>query len=177
MISPKLFRLIKSQYDLPINSLHGLPHWKHVEALGRRLATSTKADLRVITLFAYLHDSCRKNDDFDPEHGVRAVKFVKELFEAKMLNITTKQLETLVFACQFHNQKQIKPKNITVATCWDADKLDLERMGTTPDSNYLFTEVAKKYNAAGPGASLAIRELAGFLLSKYNLLTQTGKEI
>jgi uncharacterized protein len=34
--------------------------------------------------------------------------------------------------------------NITVQTCWDADRLDLGRVGTTPDPRYLCTAAAKQ---------------------------------
>jgi len=40
--------------------------------------------------------------------------------------------------------------NATVATCWDADRLDLGRVGIKPDARYLFSDEAKEIaNAAG----------------------------
>lgn len=34
-------------------------------------------------------------------------------------------------------------ENPTIATCWDADRLDIWRVGYSVDTNYLFTERAK----------------------------------
>jgi len=33
--------------------------------------------------------------------------------------------------------------NATVATCWDADRLDLGRVDIKPDTRYLFSDEAK----------------------------------
>ena len=37
-----------------------------------------------------------------------------------------------------------RPDCITINTCWDADRLDLGRVGITPDSKYLFNAEAKR---------------------------------
>jgi uncharacterized protein len=46
-------------------------------------------------------------------------------------------------ACAGHTHERTHP-DVTVQTCWDADRLDLGRVGTTPDPNWLCTEVAKR---------------------------------
>lgn len=139
-----LLQRIKDQYQLNLNSDHGISHWKRVDKIGLYLSKETGADTTVVSLFAYLHDSKRTNEDYDPEHGELAAIFAGELYEEKLLDVTVSQLNNLVTACKFHSQSEIKPANITVATCWDADRLDLWRLGATPDSEYLFSNAAKK---------------------------------
>ena len=39
---------------------------------------------------------------------------------------------------------QISPFPFTIQTCWDADRLDLGRVGITPDPSWLCTEAAKR---------------------------------
>src|SRR3989344_3443004 len=139
-----LLQRIKDQYKLDLNSEHGIYHWNTVNEIGLYLSKETKADKTVVSLFAYLHDSKRINEDYDPEHGVRAALFARELYDEKLIDITADQLENLMTACKFHSQSEIKPDNITIATCWDADRLDLWRLGATPDPEFLFSDYAKK---------------------------------
>ena len=37
-----------------------------------------------------------------------------------------------------------KIDDVTIQTCWDADRLDLWRIGIEPRPEYLYTEMAKK---------------------------------
>jgi uncharacterized protein len=46
-------------------------------------------------------------------------------------------------ACAGHTHEQTHT-DITIQTCWDADRLDLGRVGITPDPKYLCTEAAKR---------------------------------
>ena len=60
---------IKSQYQLDLNYLHGISHWERVNKIGLYLSKETKADTTVLSLFAYLHDSKRIDEESDSEHG------------------------------------------------------------------------------------------------------------
>ena len=46
-------------------------------------------------------------------------------------------------ACQGHTHERTHP-DVTIQTCWDADRLDLGRVGITPHPSRLCTEVAKR---------------------------------
>ena len=133
-----LIKIIKDQFKLGLNGDHGLKHWQHVEKIGNYLASHTGADGQIISLFAYLHDSKREDEYDDPEHGKRSANFAKELHDKKLLSISKKQ---------FHSQPNTKSNDVTIQTCWDADRLDLVRLGITPKNEFLFTEKAKKKEA------------------------------
>lgn len=139
-----LLEIVKSQFKLDINGDHGISHWERVEKIGLYLAKETKADTEVVKLFALLHDSKREDEDKDPEHGFRAAKFAQELYQQKKLQISRHQLRLLITACTKHSNPYAKSGSITVQTCWDSDRLDLWRLGITPDDNFLYTEYAKK---------------------------------
>jgi uncharacterized protein len=148
----KLFNIatenIKGQHKLDIHSLHGISHWRRVWEIGLYLTEKTGADLRVVTLFAVLHDSCRENDGIDPQHGSRAVKYILELNNKGLLPIdNAKQLSQLMCACEHHNKKDAESNDITIKTCWDADRLDLYRVGKIPNPTFLYTEVGKSRGA------------------------------
>jgi uncharacterized protein len=101
-----------------------------------------KADKTVCQLFALVHDSKRENEDADPEHGDRAADWVEELYEAGRLPITAAQKELLTCACRLHEKGQVSG-DPTVGVCWDADRLDLTRVGITPDPKLLSTKAGK----------------------------------
>lgn len=140
----KLLDLIISQFKLDINSEHGLSHWRRVEKIGNYLFRHTKENLEIINFFAYFHDSKRENNGYDPEHGLRASFFIKWLYNKNVLNISKNQLDRLVFACEHHNDSKSKSNDITIQICWDADRLDLWRVGIVPVPSFLNTNFAKR---------------------------------
>lgn len=138
-----LLQVILAQFKLGPNSIHGIEHWKRVEKLGLMLADKTGADKCVVSLFAHLHDSKRENESLDPKHGARAAVFLSELYKARDVSISEKQLEQLLSACRYHCDPAAKSDDMTVMTCWDADRLDLWRIGEIPDPKQLNTDVAR----------------------------------
>lgn len=96
----------------------------------------------MVTLFAYLHDSCRFNDGSDYEHGPRAVKLIMTM-QGKIFTITQEQLDLLTEACQGHTSGGCND-NPTIGACWDADRLDLGRVGKTPAARLMSTPPGKK---------------------------------
>ena len=143
MTAADLRKMILAKFELGVDSIHGIGHWHRVANLGLMLAEKTGADKHVISLFAYLHDSNRENELMDPEHGARAADFVLELHKSGTIDVSKKQLEQLTYACRYHSDPTAKSEDITVMTCWDADRLDLWRVGETPDPARLNTDAAR----------------------------------
>lgn len=125
-------------------SKHGISHWERVRIIGEYLAKYTGADPEVVYFFAYCHDVKRENEGDDPLHGLRAADFVQGYFQPEYEDLSTKQIEQLKYACGFHCQSGAKSDDVTIQTCWDADRLDLWRVGMIPDPYFLSTEEAKK---------------------------------
>ncbi len=140
-ISEPLLDFLQSNFQLNWQGIHGIRHWSRVRANGLKLAKETGADPQVIELFAFLHDSCRQDEDRDSQHGQRAAVLVRAL-QGTFFNLTTEQLEKLAEACAGHTH-QASHADITIATCWDADRLDLGRTGIEPDPARLCTEAAR----------------------------------
>ena len=140
----KVAEMAGSQFKLGEDSHHGIQHWQTVKRIGLRLAAGTDADWRVITLFAALHDAKRESDGNDSDHGKRAAEYALELHQQGLLPVEDKQLEQLVYACRHHADRHAKSDDLTIQTCWDADRLDLYRLGEIPDEKYLYTPEAKK---------------------------------
>jgi uncharacterized protein len=140
-VSEKLISRIKEEFVLDWNGIHGYPHWIRVRENGLFLAKTTGANIKVVELFAFLHDSKRDNDRVDADHGRRAADFIKEL-QDDLIYLKTEDFDLLVFACEKHSNGIIEA-DITVQTCWDADRLDLGRVGIIPAPQYLSTSSAK----------------------------------
>jgi uncharacterized protein len=129
--------------QLPINwrGLHGLAHWARVYENGLRLAGRTGADTRVVELFALFHDSRRLNEHTDPEHGPRGAMLAEQL-RGSLFQMEDNLFQLLLAACRLHTTARTH-EDITVQTCFDADRLDLARVGKTVDPQLLCTEAAK----------------------------------
>jgi uncharacterized protein len=140
-VTPPLLQFLRGHFALDWTGIHGSPHWTRVRENGLRLAASTGANVRVVEAFAFLHDSCRLNDDYDPDHGRRAAKLVRGL-SGTLLTLSPEELVLLEIACEDHSHGK-KTGDVTVCTCWDADRLDLGRVGTRPHASRLCTSAAR----------------------------------
>jgi len=139
----ELINVIVSEFKIDFNSIHGISHWRKVREIGEFLTKRTGADAQVVNLFAYLHDSKRKDENDDFEHGKRASSFIKKLYKQGLIHISDYQLKDLLFVCEHHTDSSVKSDNITIQTCWDADRLDLGRVGIMPKKQFLNTDIAK----------------------------------
>jgi uncharacterized protein len=124
-------------------SIHGVDHWGRVLENGLRLAPLTGADPLVVSLFAIFHDCKRLCDGRDIHHGPRAAKFVYEV-AGYHLKLDGTQTILLAQAVAGHTNR-FRSTNPTLATCWDADRLDIPRIGHGTEINpfFLSTKAAK----------------------------------
>jgi uncharacterized protein len=129
------------------SSLHGPSHWIRVERNGLYLATSGGVDVKVVSLFALFHDARRKNDAGDPEHGKRGAALARRLCPSHV-DLSREPLDVLCWACAHHTE-EVLSDDPTVQACYDADRLDLPRVGIVPDPRFLNTDEAKRLAASG----------------------------
>ena len=133
--------------------IHGPPHWRSVAWTGLELLADTPAaDPAVVLLFAMFHDSMRLDDGHDPEHGPRAAAFAPTL-HGRHFHLAADQLDRLTRAIHDHTAGRFAG-DPTVAVCWDADRLNLWRIGVRPDPKYLSTAAARRAEAIERAAKL-----------------------
>jgi uncharacterized protein len=137
----KIRRLALDNYTLKLEGIHGISHWQRVQENGMRLARRNGANKDVVILFALLHDCCRKTDGRDIDHGPRAADFTSTLLGMQIQGEQS-ELEQLLVAIRDHTQI-IHSTDLTIGTCWDADRLDIGRIGIKPARKYFNTETAK----------------------------------
>ncbi|NDW11965.1 hypothetical protein D0T50_03555 [Bacteroides sp. 214] len=131
----KVIEFVTKGYKL--GDLHGLPHWQRVERNGSILA-QPGVNPYVVKLFAYFHDACRESDGRDIEHGIRAAKMIESLRSTLLKNLTNNEFLQLMAACELHTTT-IRVGDLTIDTCFDADRLDLGRCGIVIAPNRMAT--------------------------------------
>ena len=142
-LSKELIARLREHFALDWHGDHGASHWARVKKNGLLLAQETNADFEVIELFAFVHDSCRVDEWEDPDHGPRAAEYAERLRFEKLFTLGDSQFLQLQSACAGHTH-ETTIEDITIATCWDADRLDLPRVGITPDPRYMATDVGAR---------------------------------
>ena len=137
-----LWRIVTGQFPLGEDSDHGPDHWRRVEANGLFLSNATGADITVVRLFALFHDSRRETEFTDPNHGRRGAIYAGELRNIHF-QITDVQFDLLETACIWHTETT-HHQDPTIGTCWDADRLDLGRVGIITDPKYMSTKLGRQ---------------------------------
>jgi uncharacterized protein len=132
---------ILKDYALPVRGDHGVVHWARVLENGVRLAAVTGAKIEVVTLFALFHDSRRVNEFTDLNHGHRGARYARSL-RGRLIHLGETDFSLLYEACRLHTDG-LTDGDITVQTCWDADRLDLGRVGIEPEPELLCTDAAR----------------------------------
>ena len=136
-----LVHKVTAGFELDIEGIHGIRHWTRVLENGLRLAERNGANTSVIVAFALLHDCRRENDGYDPQHGYCGAEYGRHL-RRMMPTLSDQEFDLFHEAAAFHSDGLIDG-DLTVQTCWDADRLDLCRVGIRPDPSRLCNEEAK----------------------------------
>ena len=123
------------------DGFHGFDHWMRVLHNGRLLVDAEGANLKLVELFCLLHDTQRLNEDEDPSHGQRAAQFAETL-RGNWFELTDDEMDLLTEALTYHSDGYTEG-DTTVQVCWDADRLDLGRIGIRPAPERLCTDTAK----------------------------------
>jgi uncharacterized protein len=138
----QVVRAAKRRFVLDLHGIHGVPHWQRVRENGLRIARHSGARPLVVELFAFLHDCCREDDRSDPGHGERAAEFAQSL-RGTLIHLGDEEFALLHEAIRDH-ELGLTRGDVTVLTCWDADRLDLGRVRKRPSPRFLGTEYARR---------------------------------
>ena len=116
-------------------------HWGRVRHHAVAVARARGADLLVAELFAFLHDSQREDEWGDPHHGHRGADYARSL-QGVFFELKPAQLDRLAQAIRHHSGGEVST-DVTIQSCWDADRLDLGRVGIRPRADRLCTDAAR----------------------------------
>jgi uncharacterized protein len=133
---------ILNSYILPAWGYHGVVHWARVMENGLLVAEANGADRDVVALFALFHDSCRVNESRDNGHGLRGGELAQSL-RGTLIHLDDARFNLLFQACRLHTDG-LTEGDPTLQACWDADRLDLGRVGIMPKPDRLCTATARE---------------------------------
>lgn len=137
--------------------VHGQTHWAAVARNAVMLANRTDGANAYLGLaFALLHDCARKVDGDDPQHGARAAHRLIELEPLLPRPLTERDRARLIDALIRHDCGTTSDDPV-IGVCWDADRLDLGRVGVELDPTYFSTIVGETL------AELALFRCAGYV--------------
>lgn len=139
-VTLKLLKEIQKYYPLDWYGTHGVVHWSHVYENGMKLSKQKGVNRKILQLFSVFHDSQRQNEWHCENHGNRGAQLALKL--RSLCAVSDDEFELLTIACGHHTNSRTHD-NITVQACFDADRLDLGRVGIVPDPRYLCTPLAK----------------------------------
>ena len=126
-----------NRWPKDLGTTHGVEHWDRVARFGKMLYQEG-VDMDVVTTFAYLHDSERKDNCEDINHGKRASKLIDAIRTSLLSELNDKQITKLKQACELHTIKH-RTGDITIDACFDADRMDLLRVGIKPSPDKMAT--------------------------------------
>ena len=133
--------LVLDQYVLDKEGFHGPHHWERVLLNGLTLHSllPTHINKDAIFLFALFHDCKRENEGLDLLHGERGGNFFYDTVDKDFKLPSdiegpeiTKVVRDTFIACREHTNVLFN-RDPTIAACFDADRLDLMRVGIYPD--------------------------------------------
>ena len=113
----------------------------HIQYTGRLWQVLRTLIYGTVEQFSLLHHTQRRNERRDPSHGRRAARYAKFL-RGVWFDLPDKEMELLTEALKYHSDGYTEA-DITVQVCWDADRLDLGRVGIKPAPHRLCTASAK----------------------------------
>lgn len=137
-------------YNQNDKNIHGYKHSLRVSINTEILcdAYGIRSDISYqLKNFAFFHDLYRVNDGCDPEHGKRAaeaIKRSKEREHSQMRWIPDDIIDKLCFACKNHTHLH-KSGDPIIDICFDADRLDLPRVGIMPEPKKMATYIGAHY--------------------------------
>ena len=97
-----------------------------------------------------MHDTHGDNEFDDPEQGPRAAAYAQRLLDGEIsgfqFDLTADEKKQLLIAIHDHS-KPVNPRKVrqlNLGVCWDADRLDLQRVGIRPQPHGLYTRYARE---------------------------------
>jgi uncharacterized protein len=140
---PHILAEAKLRQRVKGSKARGPERWKRVALTGLEVASLTPGcDPEIVVLYAILCDSQRENEGDDPDHVKRALRFARSLREIGVFELSDERMALLERAIRDH-EKGRTSRNPTIGACFDADRLNLWRVGVQPDPRLLSTAAAK----------------------------------
>lgn len=146
-IDIKIYNIIREVEALSFTSLeclstniHGVQHLRQVAFLAGRFAYSLNVDYKTAIIGGYLHDCARSDDGGGNSHAHESAFLAKRIIET---NWSSTDIDKIFYAIYYHADG-LNTNDPFIGCIWDADRLNLVRLGLIPKVELLSTEFAKR---------------------------------
>ena len=130
-----------AEIHMKANVIHGINHVLRALIYAKIMASKIcPQNMNDILLGVILHDIGRRNDGVDQGHPLRGAILAKRLLKDNWPNADK---ERILYAIE-HHHKGLVTSDPVVGIIWDADRLDLGRVGLKIDTRRLSTIAATK---------------------------------
>lgn len=122
-------------------NIHGISHLRRVAYLSGRYAYILKINLNDAVIAGYLHDCARENDSNGNSHAYESAYLAKGIIQG---NLPVTNINKIFYTI-YHHADGITTKDPFMGCIWDADRLNLLRIGIIPNEKLLSTQLAKRF--------------------------------
>jgi len=157
--------------------IHGISHLRRVAITAGRIAASIGEDVESAVVAGFLHDCARSDDGGGTRHAHDSAVLAKKLLSRFYPHLDTVRL---CDAIARHADGETT-EDLLAACVWDADRLDLTRLGIEVDPDLLSTTVARRIimirRSIYPACDARIVKYDGNSAPSYNVLKISTKPI
>ena len=121
-------------------ALHGISHLRRVSILSGRLASAVGEDVEAAVVMGFLHDCARTDDKAGDGHAHDSSVLARCLLGRFYPHLDA---DRICHAIARHADGEVTDDGLA-ACLWDADRLELKRIGREIDLDLLSTEVARR---------------------------------
>jgi uncharacterized protein len=171
-----LWQLVAGQFHSPGYSVHGPDHWRRVERNGSCLQPAPEPISRSFVYSLSFTTVAAVNDG-----GIKVTVHVGAEYAATLRGVAYElsddRFEILHYACVWHTDGD-HHADPTIATCWDADRLDLGRVGIIPSPEFMSTDFGREIAAFGsiqPSSKQSVATQWNLARSDAGLKTHLGR--
>lgn len=154
-------------------NIHGIQHLRQVAYLSGRLAYLLNLDYKTAILAGYLHDCARNNDSDGNSHAHESAWLAKKIIETNWSNIDIGK----IFNAIYYHADGLNTDDPFIGCIWDADRLNLVRLGIIPKVELLSTEFAKRIHSRFIENNRIFSLINNIALNIQNQVKETGKAI
>lgn len=140
--------------------LHGVAHWTRVHRYGLLLAETlelSESEKIAVALFGWTHDLARTDDGGGNQHSIDGAEYVAHVTNTLFSDFPKDTLTIVQNAIRYHSDGMNAEEALyslslandsswsrsailnTIGCCWDADRLDLLRLGIVPRESKMST--------------------------------------
>ena len=120
--------------------IHGLPHLRQVALVAGRFAAHLGEDVEAAMVMGFFHDCARIHDGGGTQHAHDSAQLARPIITADFPHFDVARLCDGIA----HHADGTITDDFLIGCLWDADRLDLRRLGITPNPRLLSTPIARR---------------------------------